>query len=75
MFFKLYSDLMRRIVRNHGFNCLVMYVRGSKYGIFGHWLSEVNTLEIKNFHTHLVFIFKIFNSEANISTKGQNTDF
>ena len=30
-----------------------------KYGIFGHWLSEVNTLELKNVHTHLVFIRKL----------------
>ena len=30
-----------------------MYVRSPKYGIFGHWLSEVNTLEMKNFHTDL----------------------
>ena len=46
---------------------LFMYVTSPKYGIFGHWLSEVNTLETKNFHTPLVF-----NSKANISMKPQN---
>ena len=45
-----------------------------KYGIFGQWLSEVNTLEMKNFHIHLVFICKTFNSKANISTIRQNAE-
>ena len=31
-----------------------MYVRSQKFGYFGHWLSDVNTLEMKNFDTHLV---------------------
>ena len=52
-----------------------MYVRSQKYEISCHWLFEVNALEKKNFHTHLVFIRKTFNSEANISTKSQNADF
>ena len=39
---------MQCIVRNVGFNCLLMYVTGPKCGIFRHWLSEVNTLEMKN---------------------------
>ena len=62
---------MHRIVRNHGFNCLFMYVSSPKYWIFRHWLSEVNTLEMKNFHIHLglVLIRKIFISKANILTK------
>ena len=52
--------------------CLCMYVVGNtKFS--GHWLSEVNTLEMKNCHTHLVFIRKTFNSTVNISTKPQNT--
>ena len=51
---------------------LTVYV---KYGIFGHYLSEVNTPEIKDFHTLLVFIIKTFNSKSNVSTKPQNTDF
>ena len=50
---------MRCIVRNHGFNCLFMYVSSPKYEIFGHFLSEVNTFEMKNFHTHTVFIHKL----------------
>ena len=29
-----------------------MYVRSQKFGYFGHWLSDVNTLEMKNFDTH-----------------------
>ena len=33
-----------------------MYVHSQKFGYFGHWLSDVNTLEMKNFDTHLVFI-------------------
>ena len=36
-----------------------MYEGIPKHGIFGHWLSELNTLEMKNFHTHLVFIRKL----------------
>ena len=32
-----------------------------KFGYFGHWLSDVNTLEMKNFDTHLVFICNTFN--------------
>ena len=43
--------------------------------IFGHWLSKVNTLEMKDFRTHLVLVLKILNSKGNISTKRQNTDF
>ena len=37
-----------------------MYVRSQKYEYFGHWLSDLSTLEVKNFDTHLVFICKIF---------------
>ena len=33
-----------------------MYVRSQKFGYIGHWLSDVNTLEMKNFDTHLFFI-------------------
>ena len=33
-----------------------MYVRSQKFGYFGHCLSDVNTLEMKNFDTHLFFI-------------------
>ena len=51
-----------------------MYVRSQKFGYFGHWLSDVNTPEMKNFDTHLVFICKTFNSEPKISTKPQNAD-
>ena len=27
------------------------YVRSQKFGYFGHWLSDKNTLEVKNFNT------------------------
>ena len=30
-----------------------MYVHSQKFGYFGHWLSDVNTLEMKNFDTHI----------------------
>ena len=32
-----------------------MYVHSQKLGYFRHWLSDVNTLDMKNFDTHLVF--------------------
>ena len=63
------------IVRNYGFNCTFIYVRNQKFGYFGHWLSDVNTLEMKNFDKHLVFICKTFNYKPKISTKPQNADF
>ena len=47
-------------MRNYGFNCTFMYVRSQKFGYFGHWLSDVNTIEMKNFDTHLVFICNTF---------------
>ena len=34
-----------------------MIVHSQKFGYFGHWLSDVNTLEKKNCDTHLVFIW------------------
>ena len=37
------------IVRIYGFNCLFTFVSSPKYEIFRHWLSEVDTLEMKNF--------------------------
>ena len=43
-----------------------MYVRSQKVGYFGHWLSDVNTLEMKNFDTHLVFICNTFNYKPKI---------
>ena len=52
-----------------------MYVRSQKFGYFGHWLSDKNTLEVKNFDTHLVFICKTLNYKPKISTKPQNADF
>ena len=52
-----------------------MYVRSQKFGYFGHWLSDVNTLEMKNFDTRLVFICKSFNYKPKISMKPQNADF
>ena len=52
-----------------------MYVRSQKFGYFGHWLSDVNTFEIKNFDTQLVFIYNTFNCKPKISMKPQNTEF
>ena len=49
-----------------------MYVRSQKLGYFGHWLSDVNTLEMKNFDTQLVFICNTFNYKPKVSTKPQN---
>ena len=31
-----------------------------KFGYFGHWLSDVNTLEMKNFDKYSVFICKLY---------------
>ena len=59
---------MRRTVRNQGFNYTFTYVSSPKNRIFGHWLSEVNTLEMKNFDTHLVFISNTFHSQPKIFT-------
>ena len=52
-----------------------MYVRSQKFGYFGHWFPDVNTLEIKNFDTHLVFISKTFNYKPKISTKPKMLTF
>ena len=41
----------RQCDARYGFNCTLMYLSSPIYGIFGHWLSEVNTLEIKKFDT------------------------
>ena len=52
-----------------------MCVHSQKFGYFGHWLSDVKTLEMKTFDTHLVFICNTFNYKPKISTKPQNADF
>ena len=54
-----------------------MYVRSQKFGYFGHWLSDVDTLKVKMKHsdTYLVFICNTFNYKPKISTKPQNADF
>ena len=52
-----------------------MYVRNQKFGYMGHWLSNVNTLEMKNLDTHLFFICNTSNYKLKISTKPQNADF
>ena len=52
-----------------------MYVCSQKFGYIGHWLSDVNTLEMKNFDTHLFFICNTSNYKPKISTKPQNADF
>ena len=51
-----------------------MYVRSQKLEYFGHWLSDVKTLEMKNFDTHLVFICNTFNYKPKISIKPQNAE-
>ena len=48
-------------------------VRNSPY--FGHWLPDVNTLEMKNFDTRLGFICNTFNYKPKMSMKLQNADF
>ena len=45
-----------------------MYVRGQKFGYFGHWLSDLNTVEMKNFGTHLVFICQKFQRNPKMLT-------
>ena len=40
-----------------------MYISSPKYGIFGHWLSEVNKPEMKHFHPHLVLSVKLSNKK------------
>ena len=54
-----------------------MYVRSQKFGYIGrrHWLSDVNTLEVKNFDTHLFFICSTSSYKPKVSTKPQNDDF
>ena len=51
------------------------YVCSQKFGYFGQWLSSVNTLEMKNFDTHLVFICNTFNYKPKVSMKPQNAEF
>ena len=54
-----------------------MYVHSQKFGYFRHWLSDVNTLEMKNFDTHLVFIamLSIANQTFQRNPKMLNFDF
>ena len=52
-----------------------MYVCSQKFGYIEHWSSNVNTLEIKNFDTHLFFICNTSNYKPKISAKPQNADF
>ena len=54
-----------------------MYVRSQKFGYFGHWLSDVSTLQMKNFDTHLVFIRNAFNYKPKFqrNPKMLNFDF
>ena len=63
------------IVRNCGSNCTFPYVRSQKFGYFGHWLSDVNTLAMEKIDTHLVFICSTFNYKPKVSTQPQNADF
>ena len=74
-FLKNYSNLNAMHCKKLWFQLLVCDVSNPKYGILGHWQSEVSILEMENFHTNLAFIRKTFNSKANISMKPQNTDF
>ena len=68
-------QLNRLQCKNYDFNCTFMYVNSQKFGYFGHWLSDVNTLEMKIFGTHLVFICNTFDHKPKISMKPQNADF
>ena len=52
-----------------------MYVRSQKFGYLGHWLSDISTLQMKNFDTHLFFICNTSSYKQKISTKQQNDDF
>ena len=52
-----------------------MYVRSQKFGYFGHCLSDKNTLEMKHFDTHLVFICNTFNYKPKISTNPKMMTF
>ena len=36
-----------------------MHVRSQKFGYIGHWLSDVNTLDMKNFDTHVYSSYAI----------------
>ena len=45
-----------------------MYVRSQKFGYLGHWLSDVNTLEMKNFDL-LYAILSIINQNFNETPK------
>ena len=73
-FYEFTFNVIGCIVRIYGFNCTFMYVHSEKFEYFGHWLSDVNTLQIKDFDTHSVFICKTFNYKPKISVKPQNTD-
>ena len=50
----IYCNLTRCIVRSRSFNFIFIFESSPKYGIFGHWFSEVIAFEITNFGTHLV---------------------
>ena len=52
-----------------------MYVHTQNFRYFGQWLSDVNTFEMKNFDTHIVFICNIFNYKPKILRKPQNAGF
>ena len=61
--------------RNDGFNCTFMCLYSPKKKvILGHWLTEVNILEMKNLTYIYIFIHNNFNSKPKISTKPQNAD-
>ena len=65
----IHKCTVKTIVRNYGFNCTFMYVFSLKFEYFGHWLSDVNTLQMKTFDTHLFFICNTSNYKPKISTK------
>ena len=50
-----------------------MYARSQKFGYFEHWLSDVNTVEMKNFDT--LSVCCTFNYKPKISTKPQMLTF
>ena len=60
-------------MRNYGSSCMYA-VRNSD--IFGHWLSDKNTLEVKNFDTQSSYaILSITNQKFQRNPKMLNFDF
>ena len=48
---RIHFKLIHGTSRIHSFKCTFISVRSPRFGTFGHWLSEVNALEIKKLTT------------------------